>query len=109
MDFAQTVGVIIITERTSRSVFIWSPTMEISLSTSTLLPAKTLWTILRHLTGTMQEHEVFIRLGIRLARKVILRLSLSDGTLVFLRHKLNHAMLLTCPKLAARKSAAEDG
>lgn len=52
---------------------------------------------------------LFISLGIRLARKVILRLSLSDGTLVFLRHKLNHAMLLTCPKLAARKSAAEDG
>ena len=73
----QAVGVIIITKRASRGVFIWSPTMEISLSTSTLLPAKTLWTILRHLTGTMQEHEVFIRLGIRLARKVILRLSLS--------------------------------
>ena len=67
--FAQAVGVIIITERTIGSVFIWSPTMEISLSTCTLPEWRHSDYPLRYLSCTMQEHEVPVCLGIRLARK----------------------------------------
>ena len=108
-DLLESIGIVIVAKRASRRIFVRSPAIEVSLGTRLLRSAQALRTIRRHFASAMQEHEVLVGLGVSLAGEIILRLSLGDGTLVFLRHKLDHAVLLARPELAARKCAGEDG